>query len=201
MSQSKLQRSIPPSKSDNAWLEGLKTLSLSVILALGIRTFIAEARYIPSGSMEPTLQINDRLIVDKLSYDFAPPQRGDVVVFNPTASLRQQNFKDAFIKRVVGLPGETVEIKSGQVYVNGSALNEPYIAAPAKQWNPVVVPPDSYLVLGDNRNNSFDSRYWGFVPRSDIIGRAVFRFYPFDRITPLNQPVYITSHQTKEKPQ
>lgn len=201
MPQSKLQRSIPPSKSENAWLEGLKTLGLSVILALGIRTFIAEARYIPSGSMEPTLQINDRLIVDKLSYDFASPQRGDIVVFNPTARLRQQNFKDAFIKRVVGLPGETVEIKNGQVYVNGSAINEPYIAAPAEQWNPVVVPPDSYLVLGDNRNNSFDSRYWGFVPRSKIIGRAVFRFYPFDRITPLNQPVYITSHQTKEKSQ
>lgn len=151
MSQSKLQRSTLPSKSNNAWLEGLKTLSLSVTLALGIRTFIAKARHIPSGSMEPTLQINDRLVVDKLSYDFAPPQRGDIIVFNSTASLSQQNFKDAFIKRVVGLPGETIEIKNGQVYVNGSALNEPYIAAPAKQWNPVVVPPDSYLVLGIRR--------------------------------------------------
>jgi len=199
MSQLKLQQSTRPSKPENGWMEGLKTLGLSVVLAFGIRTFIAEARYIPSSSMEPTLQINDRLIIDKLSYDFSPPKRGDVIVFNPTPNLKQQNFKDAFIKRVIGLPGETVEIKNGQVYVDGSALNEPYIAAPAKQWNPVVVPPDSYLVLGDNRNNSFDSRYWGFVPRNSIIGRAVFRFYPFDRITSLSQPVYITSHQTPQE--
>ncbi|BAU15749.1 leader peptidase I (plasmid) [Leptolyngbya sp. NIES-3755] len=202
MFHQKLAQSTPSPKTENPLLEGFKVLGISAILALGIRTFVAEARYIPSGSMEPTLQINDRLIVDKLSYDFSPPQRGDIVVFNPTPALKQQNFKDAFIKRVVGLPGETVEIRNGRVYVNGAILDETYVATPSKPWNPVLVPPDSYLVLGDNRNNSFDSRYWGFVPRSSIIGRAVFRFYPFDRITSLNRPVYVTSHTNlKEIPQ
>jgi len=202
MFQQKFAQPTPSPKAENSLLEGLKVLGISAILALSIRTFVAEARYIPSGSMEPTLQIKDRLIVDKLSYDFSPPQRGDIVVFNPTPTLKQQNFKDAFIKRVVGLPGETVEIKDGRVYVNGTILDETYVAAPSKPWNPVTVPTDSYLVLGDNRNNSFDSRYWGFVPRSSIIGRAVFRFYPFDRITSLNRPVYVTSHTNpKEIPQ
>jgi signal peptidase I len=185
---------MPSQKSDGFWMEGLKTVGLSLLLAFGIRTFVAEARYIPSGSMEPTLQINDRLIIDKLSYDFEAPHRGDIVVFNPTKTLRQEGFHDAFIKRVIGLPGETVEVKGGRVYINGIPLKENYIAAkPDYAWGPMVVPPHSYLVLGDNRNNSYDGHAWGFVPRRDIIGRAIFRFYPFDRIGELHQPVYLVS--------
>jgi signal peptidase I len=182
--------------SNSSWVEGLKVFGMSLFLSFGIRSFVAEARYIPSGSMEPTLQINDRLIIDKLSYDFTAPQRGDVVVFNPTKTLREQNFHDAFIKRVIGLPGETVEVRNGQVWVNGAPLREKYIEAPPNyQWGPVVVPANSYLVLGDNRNNSYDSHYWGFVPRHDIIGKAVFRFYPFDRIGELNHPVYVAAQK------
>jgi len=177
------EQETPTQKPENIWLEGLKTIGLSIVLALGIRTFVAEARYIPSGSMLPTLQINDRLIVDKMSYRFESPQRGDVVVFNPTDELLRQNFKDAFIKRVIGLPGETVEVLNGRVYVNGKALTEDYIAdRPDYQWGPTPVPQGSYLVLGDNRNQSYDSHYWGFVPREKIIGRAVVRFWPLDRI-------------------
>lgn len=185
-------------ESENRWAESIKTLVLSLLLAFGIRTFVAEARYIPSGSMEPTLQINDRLIIDKISYDFAHPQRGDVVVFNPTNTLEKQNFHDAFIKRVVGLPGEKVEVKGGTVYVNDCPLQENYIAAkPDYRWGPVIVAPDSYLVLGDNRNNSYDSHYWGFVPRNRIIGRAIIRFWPFNRVGFLEQrPIYLCS-QTK----
>jgi signal peptidase I len=176
------------------WREELKVLGLSLLLSFGIRTFVAEARYIPSGSMEPTLQINDRLIIDKLTYDFSSPQRGDIIVFNPTQTLRQEHFHDAFIKRVIGLPGETVGIHNGMVYINGSPLKERYLAAsPNYQWGPVTVPANSYLVLGDNRNNSYDSHYWGFVPRHDIIGRAIFRFYPLSRMGELNRPVYVTS--------
>lgn len=173
----------PQNTAENPWLEGLKTIGLSVVLALGIRTFVAEARYIPSGSMLPTLQINDRLIVDKLSYHFQTPHRGDIVVFSPTDTLKQQNFKDAFIKRVIGLPGEKVEVKSGRVYINNKALQENYLEdSPDYQYGPVTVPPDSYLVLGDNRNNSYDSHYWGFVPRDRIIGKAVVRFWPLNRL-------------------
>lgn len=170
-------------KTENPWVEGFKTIGLSVFLAIGIRSFVAEARYIPSGSMEPTLQINDRLIIDKISYNFRQPQRGDIVVFSPTEALKQQNFKDAFIKRVIGLPGETVEVKGGRVYVNGQALREQYIEEePEYSYGPVTVPEDNYLVLGDNRNNSYDSHYWGFVPRQNIIGRAIVRFWPLNRV-------------------
>jgi signal peptidase I len=173
----------PQPKDENPWLEGLKTIGLSAILAIGIRQFVAEARYIPSGSMLPTLQINDRLIVDKLSYRFNTPQRGDIVVFSPTSTLEKQNFHDAFIKRVIGLPGDKVEVKGGRVFVNDQALRENYIEEdPQYQWGPQTVPPGSYLVLGDNRNNSYDSHYWGFVPREKIIGRAVVRFWPPNRV-------------------
>ncbi|HEY9623625.1 MAG TPA: signal peptidase I [Crinalium sp.] len=188
-------------QSENVWLEGAKTLGLSLLLAFGIRTFVAEARYIPSGSMEPTLQINDHLIIDKISYDFSSPKRGDIVVFNPTETLQQENFHDAFIKRMIGLPGETVQVKNGKVYIDGSAIKENYIAArPDYNWGPVVVPSNSYLVLGDNRNNSYDSHYWGFVPRQDIVGRAVFRFFPFNRLGEINRPVYVTSQQPATQP-
>lgn len=173
----------PLQKVENAWVEAVKTIVLSGILAFGIRSFVAEARYIPSGSMLPTLQINDRLIIDKLSYDFRDPQRGDIVVFSPTDALKQQNFKDAFIKRVIGLPGDKVEVKDGIVYVNDQPIQEKYIDdQPNYRFGPVTVPPNEYLVLGDNRNNSYDSHYWGFVPRKNIIGRAVVRFWPLNRV-------------------
>lgn len=178
-------------QQENPWVEGLKTIALSAVLAFGIRTFVAEARYIPSGSMLPTLQINDRLIIDKVSYHFVEPHRGDIVVFSPTEALRAQNFKDAFIKRIIGLPGDTVEIADGKVYVNGEALAENYLQDyPDYQWGPEVVPQDQYLVLGDNRNNSFDSHLWGFVPRENIIGRAVVRFWPLNRMGGVGEPQY-----------
>ncbi len=170
------------------WIEGLRTIGLSLILAFGIKTFVAEARYIPSGSMEPTLQINDQLIIDKISYDFENPQRGDIVVFNPTKTLLKENYHTAFIKRIIGLPGEKVDVKNGRVYINNHPLKENYIAAkPDYQWGPVIVPPDSYVVLGDNRNNSYDSHYWGFVPRRKIIGRAIICYWPINRIAELDQ--------------
>ncbi|NJN59551.1 MAG: signal peptidase I, partial [Leptolyngbyaceae cyanobacterium SL_5_9] len=171
--------------AENPWIEGLKTIGLSAVLAFGIRQIVAEARYIPSESMLPTLEVNDRLIVEKISYRFNDPQRGDIVVFWPTERLKQENpsLKDAFIKRVIGLPGETLEVQGGRVYVNGQPLRENYIAAePEYQWGPEVVPEDSYLVLGDNRNNSYDSHFWGYVPRENIIGRAAVRFWPPGRV-------------------
>lgn len=181
----------PNQHDENPWVETLKTFALSAVLALGIRTFVAEARYIPSGSMLPTLQINDRLIIDKVSYHFSEVQRGDIVVFNPTEVLRQK-FKDAFIKRVIGLPGDTVEVRRGTVFVNGEALSENYIAAePDYVYGPEVVPEGQYLVLGDNRNNSYDSHYWGFVPRDLIVGKAIVRFWPPQRLGQLvPEPTY-----------
>ncbi|MEO8892165.1 MAG: signal peptidase I [Coleofasciculaceae cyanobacterium] len=180
------------------WLEGLKTVGLSLVFAFGIRTLVAESRYVASGSMLPTLEVNDRLMVDKLSYHWSNPQRGDIVVFSPTEELKRQHFKDTFIKRLIGLPGEKVEIKQGRVYINDRLLPEKYISEKLTyQWGPVTVPPDSYLMMGDNRDNSYDGRYWGFVPRSNVIGKAVVRFWSPDRhlgkIDP--DPLYPTSPQ------
>lgn len=191
-----------PPPRENVGLEILKTLGLSVILAFGIRTFVAEARYIPTKSMVPTLQVNDRLIVDKVSYHFKNPQRGDIVVFTPPdeapvvcGGQPPSTSKDAYIKRVVALPGETFEVRQGRVYINGQALDEDYLEAPSNDlYGPRIVPENSYVVLGDNRNNSCDSRYWGFVPKENIIGRAVVRFWPVNRlgeITP--EPHYANS--------
>jgi signal peptidase I len=185
-------------KNENPWVETGKTILLSVFLALGIRTLVAEARYIPSGSMLPTLQINDRLIIDKVSYRFTNPVRGDIVVFNPTAKLASEKFQDAFIKRVIGLPGDRVEVKGGKVYVNDRVLSEKYIdEAPQYNWKSTQLTPDGiipeghYLVLGDNRNNSYDSHYWGFVPKDKIVGKAIIRFWPIDRAGGIDpQPDY-----------
>jgi len=175
----------PEKQKDNPWLEAVQIIGSALVLALGIRHFVAEARYIPSESMVPTLAVNDRLIVEKISYHFHTPERGDIVVFWPTDRLRRENpsLKDAFIKRVIGLPGDKVEVRNGTVYIDDQPLKENYTAAPPEyQWGPETVPVDSYLVLGDNRNNSYDSHYWGFVPREKIIGRAIVRFWPPNRL-------------------
>lgn len=194
-----------PQHSENPWVEGLKTIGLSVVLALGIRTFVAEARYIPSESMLPTLEVNDRLIVEKVSYHFKGPNRGDIVVFQPTDQLKQQNpsLKDAFIKRVIGLPGEKVEVINERVYINDEPIQESYIESPPDyQWGPEVVPPGSYLVLGDNRNNSYDSHFWGYVPKDNIIGRAVVRFWPPARVGEIGpDPAYQDQPQPQIQPQ
>ncbi|MDB9446343.1 signal peptidase I [Anabaena sp. CS-542/02] len=195
-------------QSDNSWFAELaRTVVLSIVLALGIRTFVAEARWIPSGSMEPTLNGTpdqwkaDKIIVDKLKYRFSRPLRGDIVVFSPTQTLQNEQYKDAFIKRIVALPGEKVQLKDGQVYINNEPLKElSYLSSERRTEidvctsatqqaylaQPQTIPPDSYLVLGDNRNSSYDSRCWGVVPRENIIGRAVLRFWPLNNIGGLN---------------
>jgi signal peptidase I len=134
--------------------------------------------------MEPTLEINDRLVVEKISYRLNPPERGDIVVFWPPDSLFPEGKrKDAFIKRIIGLSGDTVEVADGKVFLNGDVLDEDYIKAePNYTWGPETVPANSYLVLGDNRNSSYDSHEWGYVPADNIIGKAVVRFWPPSRI-------------------
>jgi signal peptidase I len=187
---------MPENHVENPWVEGLKTLALSAVLAFGVRTFVAEARYIPSTSMLPTLEINDRLLIEKIGYRFTSPERGDIVVFSPTEALKEQGYDDAFIKRVIGLPGETIQVRGGVVTVDGQPLMENYLAdEPNYDFGPVTVPEGHYLVLGDNRNNSYDSHYWGFLPRENIIGRAAIRFWPLGRITVIDDPSYSQSAQ------
>jgi signal peptidase I len=198
---------------DNSWILELgKTIILSVFLALGIRTFVAEARWIPSGSMEPTLHGTpnqweaDKIIVDKVKYKFTKPERGDIVVFSPTEELKKEQYHDAFIKRIVGLPGEKVELREGQVYINNKLLEEDKYLYPSARTvvdvctsgqqppflaKPETIPPNSYLVLGDNRGSSYDGRCWGLVPQTNIIGRAIVRFWPLNNIGAIDKsPLY-----------
>ena len=179
-------------KEENPLIELVKTLVSAAILAVGIRTFVAEARFIPSESMLPTLEIDDRLIIEKISYHFRKPKRGDVVVFSPTDALKAQNYDEAFIKRVIGTPGDVVEVKNNNVFVNNEQLTEQYIFSPPNyNYGPVTVPEGQYFVLGDNRNNSLDSHLWGFVPLENLIGRASVRFWPPNRLGSLyNKPLY-----------
>jgi signal peptidase I len=165
--------------------ENLQIIAIALALALFIRAFVAEPRYIPSDSMLPTLEVGDRLVVEKVSYYFRPPATGEIVVFDPPQQLQIQGYaKDqAFIKRVIGTPGQTVQVQDGKVYINGRSLKEDYIAEPpAYQMEPVQVPEDQLFVMGDNRNNSNDSHVWGFLPKQNVIGHACYRFWPFSRI-------------------
>ena len=171
-----------------AWKSGFENLQIVIIalsLAIVIRALVAEPRYIPSDSMVPTLHVGDRVVVEKISYHLQPPKTGDIVVFAPPEQLQEQGFTQdqAFIKRIIGLPGQTVAVKKGLVYLNDKPLVEKYIAEPPQyQWGPYRVPENEYFVMGDNRNNSNDSSRWGFLPKQNIIGRAVVRFWPLERI-------------------
>ncbi|NJK38020.1 MAG: signal peptidase I [Oscillatoriales cyanobacterium RM2_1_1] len=184
ISEKKPQKTLWQSQREN-FLILMAALGLSLL----IRLFIAEPRYIPSDSMVPTLQIGDRLLVEKVSYNWRSPQPGDIVVFAPPQQLRAAGYTadQAFIKRIIGRPGQTIEVKNGEVYLDQQVLGEAYIAEPPEyQLNPVEVPAGQYFVMGDNRNDSNDSHVWGFLPGQNIIGRAIFRFWPLERLGSMN---------------
>jgi len=150
-------------------------------LALTIRTFVVQAFVIPSGSMLPTLRIGDYLLVNKLVYLFRPIRRGDIIVFK----FPQDETRD-FIKRVVGLPGETLEIRDRQVFIDGKPLHEPYavysepplLRSPTPyHLAPMVIPPGHLFMMGDNRDNSLDSRFWGLLEESKVVGEASMIYF------------------------
>ncbi|GIW72751.1 MAG: signal peptidase I [Planctomycetota bacterium] len=151
-----------------------KTLAIVVVLVFGLRTFVVEAYVIHGTSMEPTFHPNERLLVSKFAPRFEAIQRGDIIVFrHPTEPGKR------LIKRVLGLPGETVEIEDGQVYIDGRLVEEPYLGLPGGgDFGPHRVPPNCYFVLGDNRKISNDSRVIGDVPADLVLGKAFLLFYP-----------------------
>ncbi len=184
--------------------EVFETVIFVVVMVIVIRFFIGEIRWIPSASMHPTLVEGDRVFVERFSRFFSTPKRGDIMVFYPPAEelpndplsvlKRLTGFacKDiAYIKRVVGIPGDRLEVvrqDNGMysVYINGNELNEPYVQNPMDYipcksdmfCGPFLIPQGEYFMMGDNRGNSQDSRFWGFLPKERLIGKATFLFWP-----------------------
>ena len=184
--------------------EYLESLVVAFILATFIRTFVVQAFKIPTGSMEETLLIGDHLLVNK--FVFGPAASGAERALLPIGTIKRRDvlvFKYPeepardFIKRVIGLPGETVELRDKKVYINGTALDEPYVhflsppSGPSElhevtsfdvreRYGPVTVPPDRYFMMGDNRDNSQDSRYWGFLPRDYVKGKALVIYWSYE---------------------
>lgn len=165
----------------NHWLfDWTETIVVALVLALIIRAFFLQVFWIPSGSMEPTFDINDRIVVNKVAYFFRPPKRLEVIVFRQVAPADVP--KKDLIKRLVGLPGETLELKNGVIHINGSPIGEKHtLNQDFANFGPVKIPADSFFVMGDNRPASADSRYWGFLPRKNIIGPAFLRIWPLTK--------------------
>jgi signal peptidase I len=192
----------PPKPVKSPLRESLETVVIAVAICLITRGAVAEPRYIPSESMLPTLQIWDRLVVEKVSGLVSTPQRGDIVVFYPPFAKGNHTFmgkaldrigfsgRDAYIKRVIGLPGETLAVRNGVVYINDRPLDhEPYVEEPAYyEMAALLIPAGHVFVLGDNRNHSYDSHSWGPLPIDHIVGRAALRFWPPERMGLLNSP-------------
>lgn len=161
--------------------EYAKSLLIAVILSLGIRVAIVEAYHVPTGSMVPTIRENDRIMSNKFVYRFTDPAPGDIVVFRPPANVRTSAPR--FVKRLIGIEGDWIEIRGGRVYRNGEPLSEPYLNGPPDYVVPLIrVPAGQVFVLGDNRRNSYDSHAWGFLPKKNILARAIFCYWPPDRI-------------------
>jgi len=167
----------PPKPVKSATREIIETLLITVVIALLLRHFVLTVNEIKGSSMEPTLYTAERVITLKFLYWFHPPRRGDVIVLaNPFPE-----GKDDFIKRVIGVPGDTVEMRKGQVYVNEKPINEPYANRGDDSFGPRQVPPGQVFVLGDNRPKSVDSRWFGYVSIKNVDGRAVLLYWPLSQ--------------------
>ncbi|MGO9874238.1 MAG: signal peptidase I [Acidimicrobiia bacterium] len=155
---------------------------VALLIALLIKTFLFQAFWIPSGSMEPTLKVHDRVLVNKLSYELHDVHRGDIIVFKapPGSDLGYEDL----VKRVIGLPGETVSGSGGHVFINGKQLSEPYLpkGTYTSDFAPVKIGADHYWMMGDNRENSSDSRVFGTIAKKTIVGPVFVRIWPLSRL-------------------
>lgn len=173
--ETKLAEIKPTHKKDMSW----KTFFLYVVAVFAIRLFVIEPHSVSGSSMTETFHDKDYLFVEKLGYRFTDPERGDVIVFNPPIADRTD---DRFIKRVIGVPGDTVKVENGITYVNGEAIEESYVAHTNSQPANITLKANEYFVMGDNRAGSYDSRSWGPIVKDEIQGRVLLRLYPFSDI-------------------
>jgi signal peptidase I len=183
-------------QGSNRWIvELVVVVAVAVAIAIVLRTFVVATYSIPSGSMEPTLQIGDRIVVDKLAYHLHAIGRGDIVVFStpPLEDCAGPPVAD-LVKRIIGLPGETISLNDGKVYIDGRFLPEPWLPAAARNatypgpsgapyslQHPFLIPSGDVFMMGDNRTESCDSRYWGPVRESSIVGKVDLRIWPLSR--------------------
>ncbi|PSB17310.1 signal peptidase I [filamentous cyanobacterium CCP2] len=167
------------------------SLSVFSFISLGLTACASpsfRAFYIVSEAMLPTLEVGDRITVDPQAYQTDAPERGDIVAFIPPEDAFTQlgipaDSDTVFVMQVVGLPGEEIVVREGSVFINNQPLVEDYLAEPPSyQWEGVTIPDHHYAVLGDNRNNSFDSRFWGGIPHDRLVGKATFRYFPLNRV-------------------
>ncbi len=184
------------SKKSSSILKDFKNLIIWIIVALIIRWQVIEPRWIPSGSMLPTLQIKDKILVEKLTTKINSKKnlfnlKDNIIVFNPPEALVSFGYDSniALIKRVIGVPGDKIEVKDGNLYLNDNIQNK-YLTDKNINYSmgPIIVPDNSLWVMGDNRNNSMDSHVWGALPYKKIIGRAILRYWPIDHFGPIRFP-------------
>lgn len=173
------------SKAASFFLEIFQTLVLALVFYFLIDSFFPRVR-VENISMKPTLQPGELLLVNKLAYRLGEPHHGDVIVFHYPADPSED-----YIKRLIGLPGDEIRVEGGLLYINGQAIDEPYIAAPPAYNDSWTIPADSYFVLGDNRNQSSDSHSWGYVPKKNIVGKALFVYWPLDQVKTLYYPMTV----------
>lgn len=180
-----LERAVPD-RTVRRIVEWVGLIVLALVAAFLLRTFVVQSFYIPSTSMTPALQVGDRVLVNKLSYRFGDPGRGDIVVFEAPPGEGNREIKD-LIKRVIGLPGETIEGRDGRVYIDGKALEEPWLpkGIQSRTFGPEKVPADHYWVLGDNRFDSRDSTFFKSIPRGSIVGEGFVRIWPLTDLSTL----------------
>lgn len=171
------------------FIDTVETILLAVILFLAINAVSARVR-VENISMKPTLQPGEFLLVNRVAYKWGEPSIGDIVIFHAPGESELD-----YIKRVIGVPGDVVRIEGGTVYINNQALYEPYISAPPSYTGEWIVPIDEYFVLGDNRNSSSDSHLWGFVPKEDLVGRALLIYWPLNDFTLLRTPESVQAIQ------
>ena len=187
------------SKTKSKIREYIEAILLAIVIAFFIRTFVIQAYKIPSGSMKPTLQIGDHILVSKFNYGvklpllrstlipIGTPKRGDILVF-----IYPEDRSKDFIKRLIGLPGDTIEIRNKKILLNGVPLNDthgvyvdnliiPGSVQPRDNFGPVTVPEESIFVMGDNRDESYDSRFWGFVKMKDVLGKALIIYWSWNQ--------------------